>query len=234
MNMDYKNNPVIPYFFALVCLITAYTQISFLLGSTHSYLGLFSQILTVSGCLFAATPLAFILGNISLIKWFTVGTLTALKLPTILATLGWFLTTQKTTVKIEFAKFLLFVLFPVTCMALFITHSIAGQVPLYACYWLIPITIYAIQKFTTVSTFFTALQITFIAHATGSIIWLYSVPMTTTQWNSLLFIVAIERITFALITTLFLSLLVQLQKKSLRWLKFITFLKGVAHGNFNI
>lgn len=234
MNMDYKNNYLALLFFTLLCLTAIYGQINFLLGSTHSYLGIFSQLLTIAGCLFTAMPLALFLGSISLIKWFTFGTIIALKIPTILATIGWFLISQKKSLKIEIAQFLLFILFPAICMALFMTHQIAGNAPLYACYWLIPMTIYAAQKITTIPTFFTALQITFIAHAAGSIIWLYSIPMTAAQWNSLLTIVAIERIIFALTTTLVLNLLVQLQKKSLRWLKFITFFKGVAHENFTI
>jgi hypothetical protein len=48
------------------------------------------------------------------------------------------------------------------------------------------------------SLFLQALGSTFIAHAVGSVIWLYTVPMTAAMWMGLMPIVLFERIAFAL------------------------------------
>ena len=48
---------------------------------------------------------------------------------------------------------------------------------------------------------------TFIAHAVGSLIWLYTVGMTSLYWNSLIPLVAIERLVFAVgMTTCYFGL----------------------------
>jgi hypothetical protein len=45
--------------------------------------------------------------------------------------------------------------------------------------------------------FFTSLGSTFTAHAVGSVIWLYTIPMTAGMWLALIPIVALERLCFA-------------------------------------
>ena len=234
MNMDYKNISPITFFFIISCIVAMFFKLSFMLGSYTTYFGFASQLFPLAGILFTTTPVILFLSGITLLKWLTIGTITTLKIPTTMATAAWLLTTAKKNWLSKLATLLLFVVFPFTCMTIFILHPIAGLAPLYACYWLIPAIIYGIKHLRPLPIFFTALQITFIAHATGAIIWLFTIPMTPKQWNSLILLVAIERVTFALITTIFLKLLVQLQKKSLGWLKFITFLKGIIHENFNI
>jgi hypothetical protein len=83
---------------------------------------------------------------------------------------------------------------PIVCIVLFMLHPVGGQVWFYALYWWIPLVIaYGRYK----SLFARALGATFIAHAVGSIIWLYTVPMTAAQWTALIPIVAVERITYA-------------------------------------
>jgi hypothetical protein len=79
-------------------------------------------------------------------------------------------------------------------MILFIMHPVAGDAFAYSFYWLIPIVIYALSY---KSTFCRALSATFLAHAVGSIIWLYTVPMTSAQWLSLIPVVAVERLVMA-------------------------------------
>jgi len=79
-------------------------------------------------------------------------------------------------------------------MILFIMHPVAGQAFAYSFYWLIPIALYALGN---KSSFCRALSATFLAHAVGSIIWLYTVSMTSAQWLSLIPVVAVERLVMA-------------------------------------
>lgn len=83
---------------------------------------------------------------------------------------------------------------PILCMLLFIAHPIGGQAFVYSFYWLIPVIIFFAPRKTI---FLHALASTFIAHAVGSVIWLYTVPMSVTVWHALLPIVAVERLVFA-------------------------------------
>jgi hypothetical protein len=83
---------------------------------------------------------------------------------------------------------------PVACFALFLLHPVGWQAALYSAYWLIPL---FIGTKATRSFFMEALGATFTAHAIGSVLWLYTVPMTPVAWLALIPIVAVERVTFA-------------------------------------
>ncbi|MFI5332694.1 MAG: hypothetical protein ACHQVS_01185 [Candidatus Babeliales bacterium] len=86
-------------------------------------------------------------------------------------------------------------LLPLLCMMLFIAHPVGMYAFPYALYWLIPITCYLSKSS---SLFAQALSSTFIAHAVGSVIWLYTMPMTSAAWLALIPVVAVERLCFAL------------------------------------
>jgi len=83
---------------------------------------------------------------------------------------------------------------PLICMALFMLHPIGGQAWYYSLYWLIPLIAFLFFK---KRLFARSLGATFTAHAIGSTVWLYSIPMTVQQWQALIPIVAYERILFA-------------------------------------
>ncbi|MEW6295266.1 MAG: hypothetical protein AB1467_03135 [Candidatus Diapherotrites archaeon] len=83
---------------------------------------------------------------------------------------------------------------PLICMALFILHPIGGQVWYYSLYWLIPLIAFLFFK---KRLFARSLGATFTAHAIGSTVWLYTIPMAASQWQMLIPIVAYERILFA-------------------------------------
>lgn len=86
-------------------------------------------------------------------------------------------------------------LLPLVCMGLFMIHPVGSQVFVYSLYWLIPVVLYFIpQRF----LFLQALGSTFVAHAVGSIIWLYTMPMTASLYIGLMPLVLCERILFAL------------------------------------
>lgn len=83
---------------------------------------------------------------------------------------------------------------PAFCMVLFLLHPVGFQAAIYSFYWIIPMLV-GTGLFR--SFYVTALGATFTAHAVGSVIWLYTVPMAAEEWLALIPLVAIERITFA-------------------------------------
>ena len=80
------------------------------------------------------------------------------------------------------------------CMVLFIAHPVGSSAALYSLFWLIPVftTLYARQNALS-----RAFGSTFTAHAVGSVIWLYTVPMSADHWLSLIPVVILERALFA-------------------------------------
>jgi len=84
---------------------------------------------------------------------------------------------------------------PVICMVLFVLHPVGSQAYGYSLFWLIPI---VLHFFPQRLFFWRALGSTFVAHAVGSVIWLYTVPMTAAMWIGLMPVVAIERLFFSI------------------------------------
>lgn len=85
-------------------------------------------------------------------------------------------------------------LVPLFCMAFFVLHPVGLASWVYAMYWWIPVVLYVMNR---KSLWLEALGSTFVVHAVGSVIWIYTVETTATMWISLLPIVAIERLLFA-------------------------------------
>ncbi len=83
---------------------------------------------------------------------------------------------------------------PLLCMAIFIVHPVGFYAAPYVLYWFIPVVLGLLRISSPVASAFTS---TFIAHAVGSVLWLYTIPMTSAQWLSLIPIVAVERCCFA-------------------------------------
>jgi len=97
---------------------------------------------------------------------------------------------------------------PVVSMVLFIAHPVGKGAWLYTLYWLIPIAIY----FTNNKIYTQSLAATFVAHAAGSVFFLYARPMTSAVWLALIPVVAYERLVLALGTALIYTLAIQLKK----------------------
>jgi hypothetical protein len=87
------------------------------------------------------------------------------------------------------------IILPIVCMALFIAHPVGRLAAPYALYWLIPV---VIALFRNKTVFLHSLSSTFIAHAVGSVIWLYATPMTPAFWYALIPVVAVERLVMAI------------------------------------
>ncbi|MFA6065731.1 MAG: hypothetical protein WC707_00955 [Candidatus Babeliaceae bacterium] len=89
---------------------------------------------------------------------------------------------------------LLIISFPVICFMLFAIHPIGSYALPYTAYWIIPLIALAYPH----KNFFAhALGSTFITHAVGSVIWLYTRPTTPLYWMSLIPVVIIERLLIA-------------------------------------
>lgn len=107
---------------------------------------------------------------------------------------------------------------PAICMVLFVVHPVGFYAAPYALYWLIPIYLhYSVSK----NLFSTALASTFIAHAVGSVIWLYTVPMTTAAWLALIPIVLLERLLIA-------AGMVGVHQVAKAWVRHVQWIKAYA------
>jgi hypothetical protein len=87
---------------------------------------------------------------------------------------------------------------PLTCAALFIANPIGAQIPAYTLYWVIPVVIAILGSTWGIrNLFLNALRSTFIAHAVGTVIFIYSVPSDLNLWANLAKIVWLERLLLA-------------------------------------
>lgn len=89
-----------------------------------------------------------------------------------------------------FKKIFVNVFIPITCFFLFVFHPSSSF--WYGFYWMIPVILFS-QK----NIFAVALRSSFIAHAVGSVIWCYMVPVQPAQWIALIPVVAVERFVMA-------------------------------------
>jgi hypothetical protein len=157
---------------------------SYIVGSWHSFFSLANMV----------SPLATYFGGflglfvysalkISLYKSVALSSLVVNTLPGICANLYWQ------------APFLMSVLVPLISFVLFVVHPVGCSAFVYALLWVIPISVYCIKP---TQFFFKALSATFVAHAVGSVLWLYFMPaMSPMTWIMLTPIALSERIVFA-------------------------------------
>lgn len=83
---------------------------------------------------------------------------------------------------------------PFIAIVAFLAHPIGRQVWYFSLFWIIPI---AAHFFRDRFLFIRALGATFSAHAVGGALWIWAFALPVSVWNSLIPIVAIERILFA-------------------------------------
>jgi hypothetical protein len=88
------------------------------------------------------------------------------------------------------------VIVPVLSFILFVVHPVGSSAFVYTLLWTIPVFIYFTKSN---SFFFKALSATFIAHAVGSVLWLYLMPpMLPLRWIMLTPVALCERVIFAI------------------------------------
>jgi hypothetical protein len=174
--------------FAGIAKISGLMKISFLVGSQMIWFSATNSVLPLAGAFggVMGSGLVFLARQlIHLILFKTVSlSFLAFCIPGLCASLYW--ATQHYAIRL---------LLPIACMGLFIIHPVGSHASVYSLYWLIPIVLYFIPR---KSLFLQALGSTFIAHAVGSVIWLYTVPMAATAWIALMPMVLFERLAFAL------------------------------------
>lgn len=90
------------------------------------------------------------------------------------------------------------IIVPALCMFLFIIHPVGKAAWVYSLFWLIPILGKVLPEKIPGRLFFRSYGATFTAHAVGSVLWLYTVPMTAEQWLGLIPVTAYERFLFGL------------------------------------
>lgn len=87
---------------------------------------------------------------------------------------------------------------PAVCMILFIMHPVGRVAWVYSLFWLIPILGKILPEKIPGRLFFRSFGATFTAHAIGTMIWIYTIPMTAEQWLALIPVTATERFLFGL------------------------------------
>lgn len=87
------------------------------------------------------------------------------------------------------------IIVPVLAIIVFLAHPIGRSVWYFALFWLIPLAAYFLhERF----LFVRALGATFAAHAVGGALWIWAFSLPAPVWNSLIPIVAVERLLFAI------------------------------------
>ncbi|MFC2049087.1 hypothetical protein ACFLR2_00225 [Chlamydiota bacterium] len=117
-----------------------------------------------------------------------------LGIPTLFASLSWVASKRPKSLQ----DALMHVLLPLTCIGLFCFSPTGSHAKPYSLYWCIPIALYLIPLQGVFDYMGRALKSTFVAHALGSVIWVYCVPMSSAQWLALIPVVAIERLAISL------------------------------------
>ena len=202
--------------FVSTLLIFRFFKLSFVWGSESIFFSVFGFIAPVVGAFLGAPEC---LGVLLLYKY--LPSLFGLKisfitmgLPTFGAMLCWRLGLGQNNFYKKIAEFYLNVLLPILCMAIFSLNPSVGIGWVYSLYWLIPPFIYGFRLlgFACNSILAVALRSTFIAHAIGSVIWCYTIPMTPLKWINLMPVVAIERLLFSFSMVLFYNIILALQR----------------------
>lgn len=160
-----------------------------------------TTIISFGGTLFGPLPLALSLivrAMISLLWHTPLSLLHALHIPSLAGMYLWstFYPSLYQTRMPSLHKRLLLALIPASCMVIF--WSLVPGAWLYGALWLFPIATIVIPHR---SSFLHALASTGTVHALGSLLWLFTHPMTDAAWLALIPIVCIERICLATVLT---------------------------------
>ena len=168
--------------------LSGLVKVSFLIGSQMIWFSGINSVLPLAGAFggVMGAGLIFLMRQLFHLAFFKTISLSflALCIPGFCASLYW-----------ATYHYVIRLVLPLACMGLFVVHPVGAQAFVYSLYWLIPVFLYVVPQR---SLFLNALGSTFVAHAVGSVIWLYTVPMTADMWMGLMPIVLLERILFAL------------------------------------
>lgn len=171
---------------AAVLFGSAYAaKISNIQGLSQAHFSFMQCIIPLAGMLFGLFGSFSVLLGMAALRALGLMSFTYFGLPTFCASLCW--ATGHRAVRIGI---------PALCMVLFIAHPIGYYAAPYTLYWLIPIACAFMHRN---NRFLTAISSTFVAHAVGSVVHIYTVnAMTPTAWLALIPVVALERLIIAL------------------------------------
>jgi len=85
---------------------------------------------------------------------------------------------------------------PVIAILAFILHPVGREVWFFTLFWTIPIIGKLLPKKYSNNVLVKSYGATFAAHAVGGALWIWTIPMTATQWIALIPIVLVERFLF--------------------------------------
>lgn len=168
---------------ALVVVVARFIPFSWIVGSCCAYFSWSSMIAPVVGKYCGLSSIAFFIISQ---KKFAVSTL-LIHLLHRLPLFGAMYTYKNRSM-------LASIVLPVLCIFLFIVHNVGGQAWQYSLYWFIPIILWSMPDNIVVR----ALTASFVAHAIGSVIWLYIGNISPVTWLGLIPVVFVERILIAI------------------------------------
>jgi len=196
-NMEKKNKNLCIAFVRLGLFVGFVVCSHYLWGVRFSSFLYLSLLYPLVGMLFSVRTSTSLVGAFFSAKWLFGKMAFTFGIPTACGSANWSLYTHSdSTSKTAIMKLMLNVVLPISCMFLFIMHPVGQKAFFYSLFWLIPIAAYIVQFLGVRSFFLVALSSSFIAHAVGSVLWLYMMPMTPAQWLALIPVVAMERFVF--------------------------------------
>ena len=177
--------------FTLLVLIGKQINFSPLVGADNQFFTLFQFFGPIAGgflgSLFGVIAVAFA----QLIDFFVVGkeaTLINLLRLTPMLFAAYYFGSKKKNLNIAV---------PLIAIALFILHPVGREVWFYSLFWTIPIIAKLLPEKYSNGVAARSLGATFTAHAVGGAFWIWTVPMTASQWIALIPVVIYERLLFA-------------------------------------
>ncbi|MFC1842804.1 hypothetical protein ACFLYU_04055 [Candidatus Dependentiae bacterium] len=177
-------------FFASIIKLSSLCKVSFIFGSKFATFSGSGATMPLTG-LFAGGLVSFVICLCSLAIRYVLFGLSSLHLLAFyipgLCAACYFSTNKLLRISMQ-------LIVPVLCMILFLVHPIGYHAFAYSFFWLIPIVVYATRS---KNMFATMLASTFVAHAVGSVIFLYTLGLNAAIWNALIPIVALERLVMA-------------------------------------
>lgn len=182
------NKGLFSLFFTGLVKLSSLLKVSFIIGSYTAFLSMTSVMMPLSGA-FGGIWGAILVCALGLGFKLTIGSAITFKflaysgIPGLFAGLYWGSNSWGARLII-----------PLICMLAFIVNPVGSQIWAYSLFWLIPM----ITAFFKKNIFLQSLGSTFIAHAVGTVIWIWAVPTIPAFWLMLVPIVIIERMVFAL------------------------------------
>jgi hypothetical protein len=170
-------------FFTSLMSLSSLFKFSFIVGSWHMFFSAINCTGPLVGSFLGISGSCMVYGLRTIFRLCTVG-LSGAQLLNGVPTLG-------ASVYLASSHWAARCALPMACMALFWLHPVGYAAAPYALYWLIPVAVFFVPSH---HLFLNALGSTFVAHAVGSVIWLYTVPMESSAWLALIPIVAVERL----------------------------------------